>query len=378
MSEIVALLIFTIIGALFTIVILYTRSIVPYAYSLAKVSAWEARIISRARLNELADMPKVADVFEALQDTDYRTFFAEISKMERVDMMEVERAIKNQLSQKYRELLEIAPKDRRQTIAKIIQQTDVWNLKAIITSIHNKLPREKRLDGLIPSPTLPMERLKLLASAENFRELLEYFKGTEYFEPFSSALKDYERVGLLAILSAVDRHYFLSLWREVLSRRSQRSILKQMVGYEIDAINIKLILRLKNEGASPEEISRYVILPSFQLTEDIIRSMIVAPDVASAIDVASYAYGKIFSGVFSEFRETKSLSVIERALDEWRLGFFKWLSLTKPFTVAPLLYYIRLKEVEGENLRTIIRLKMDGIKADEIKKSLLKVPEIEL
>lgn len=378
MSEIVAFFVLAVVGGLFAIVILYTRSIVPYVYSLAKVSSWEAKVISKARLNELADLPKATDVFEALQDTDYKSFLSDMSKMERIDMLEVERAIKNQLSQKYQEILEIAPKERRKTIAKIIQRIDIWNIKAIITSIHNGVPKEKRLDGLIPSPTLPIERLRLLASAENFRELLEYFRDTEYFEPFSAALKDYERIGLVAILSAMDRHYYSSLWKEVLGKGAQRSILKQMIGYEIDAVNIKLILRLKNEGASPEEISKYIILPSFQLTEETIRSMIAAEDIESAIDVASYVYGKIFSEVFSEFRETRSLFVIERALDEWQLGFFKWLSLTKPFSVAPLLYYIRLKEAEVENLRTIIRLKMDKIEAGEIKKILLKVPEIEL
>lgn len=374
----VLVVIFGVIGFFFALVIFHARRSMAYVYCSATISAWEARLLSEARLMELVDAPGVVNIFAALDDTDYRPQLTGIQREGGVDMVEVENAFRDNSNARYLELLKMVPKKRKETIRRVLQRAELWDLKAIVTAIHNKTPKEERLKELTPSPTIPRERLEMLASAENFEQLLEFLKESEYFSVLSEALREYEERGLIALLSALDRHYYTSLWREVLRVKAQRSILMSLVGCEIDVVNLKLILRLKREGVKPEEIDRYLIRPSHMLTEGMLRAMVVAEDIRSAVDAVSRTpYGKILLEVLPQI-EAQELSAAERALDEIQLKVFRWLALTQLFSIAPVLSYIRLKENEMRNLRAIIRLKADKVEPQKIKGTMVKVPKIEL
>jgi V/A-type H+-transporting ATPase subunit C len=370
--------VFALLGGLFAIVLLQTRRSMLYVYCNAVASAWEAKLLPEARLIEFADSPKITNILGFLEDGDYRENFADVPKVEEIDVIVVERALKANLSSRYREILGVVPTERRATIERIIQRSDLWNFKVIITAIHNKVPKEKRLEETIPSPTFPRERLELLTSANNFKELLEYFKGTEYFDVLSSEIENYERIGLVAVLSALDKHYYESLWRDVLGKKAQRSVLKETLGYEIDAVNTKLILRLKKEGLSPEEITKHLILPSHRLTEEMLRAMIDADDILTAIQAISRtAFGPALLERIPKFEETGSLLEFEKAIDERMLWIFRWMSVVQFFSIAPLITYIYLKETEGRNLRAIMRLKADMLEPEKIKEILVRVPKLE-
>ena len=56
----------------------------------------------------------------------------------------------------------------------------------------------------------------------------------------------------------------------------------------------------------------------------------------------------------------------------------KWMLITKFFSLAPVLMYIRLKEIEVKNLRAIIRLKADKVEPEKIKETIVRVPKFEL
>ncbi len=375
----VLLIIFLLIGALFAMVIFNARRSMAYVYCNATLSAWEARLLSEARLMELADASRVMNIFSALDDTDYRPQLAEVSKAEEeIDIAAVERALRESLSIRYRELLGMVPKERKETVKRVMQRVDLWNLKALITAIHNKIPKEKRLEELMPSPISPRERLEMLASAESFEALLEFLGGSEYFDVLSTALKDYEKRGLTVLLTALDKHYYTNLWQDVLSKRAQRSVLKALVGYEIDALNIKLILRLKQEGAPPEEIDKYLVLPPYELTDAMLKAMITAEDIRSAINmIHRTVYGRILLEALPQV-EAQGLRAAEKILDEAHLKICRWVTLTKFFSIAPVLSYFYLKENEMRNLRAIIRLKADKVEPQKIKETIAKVPKIEL
>jgi len=373
----ILILILALIGALFAWVIINARRSMGYIFCNATISAWEARLLPEARLIELADAHRIVNIFSALDETEYRPQLAEVEKGEETDMGMVERALRENLNTRYRELINMVPEDRRSTVVKVLQRTDLWNLKTLITMIHEKVPPERRLQELIPSPTMPRERLEMLASAKDLDGLLEFMKGSEFFDVISGALGDYEKQGPIALLSALDKHYYTSLREDALAKRAQRSTLKAMIGYEIDSVNIKLILRLKQEGVPPEEIDKHLIRPSHELTEAMLKAMIMAEDVRSAIHMIHITtYGKILVEALPKIEE-QGISAAERALDEAYLKLCRWFEFTQFFGIAPVISYIYLKENEMKNLRAIIRLKADGLEPQRIKEKIVKVPKIE-
>jgi len=374
----VLILIFALIGALFAWVIISARRSMGYIFCNATISAWEARLVSEARLIELAEAPRIENVFSALDETEYRPQLAEVEKGGGADMVAVERALRENLNERYRELIKILPEERRGTVVKVLQRVDLWNLKALITMIHEKVPPERRLQELVSSPTMPREKLEMLASAKDLDGLLEFLKGSELFDVISGALGDYEKRGLIALLSALDMYYYTSLLKDAIAKRAQRSILKVMIGHEIDSVNIKLILRLKREGAPPEEIERYLIRPPHELTEAMLKAMIMAEDVRSAIHMIHITtYGKILAEALPKIEE-HGIPAAEKALNEACLKLCRWFEFTQFFSIASVISYIHLKENEMENLRAIIRLKADGFEPQGIKEKIVKVPKIEL
>jgi len=374
----VLIFIFALIGALFAWVVISTRRSIGYIFCNATISAWEARLLSEARLMELAEAPEIVNIFSALEDTEYRPRLAEVTRGDEVDLIAVERALRESLNARYRELVEMVPKERKGTVLRVLQRVDLWNLKTLITMIHNKVPKKQRLQELIPSPTTPPERLEMLASAEDLNGLLEFLRGSEQFDVISAALGDYEKRGLIALLSALDKHYYTSLWKDVQAKRPQRSILRVMVGYEIDSVNIKLILRLKREGASPDEIDRYLVRPSHELTDAMLKAMITAEDIRSAIQmIHTTTHGKVLAEALPQIEE-KGIPAAERALDEAYLKLCRWFGLTQFFGIAPVISFIHIKENEMRNLRAIIRLKADGVEPQKIKERITRVPKIEL
>jgi V/A-type H+-transporting ATPase subunit C len=225
---------------------------------------------------------------------------------------------------------------------------------------------------------MPPERLQMLTSAEDLNSLLEFLRGSEYFDVVTSAMADYEKYGLKAILTALDKHFYASLWGDVQARRAQRQILRALVGYEIDSLNVKLILRLRQEGAAPDEIDRLLVKPSSELKDAMLREMIAAKDTRSAVHMIHITtHGKALSEAISEI-EQRGVPAAEKVIDETRLRLSKWFELTHFFSIAPVISYINQKENEMRNLRAIIVLKANGVEPSRIKEKIIKVPKIEL
>ncbi len=372
-------LILSIIGVAFVLVVMRARRMMPYVYSGAKISAWEAKMFPETRLYEFAEMASVSNILASLDDTDYRQYIADIPRSGDINALEVERALKKALTERHQELLKYIPDDRRTTVEKLVARTDVWNLKTLITAIHNKVPKEKRMDDMVPSPTFSEERLKLLVSAESIEELLEYLKETEYYAPLSEALKSYEEIGLIILLSALDKQYYSELWSQVTRRKARRDVLKRIVGYELDAINIKIILRLKKEGVPPEEIEKRIILPAYETTEKMFKKMITAEDISAAVEVIRQTtYGAPVYWALTEVEKTDSLLPVERVLDEGLLKVCRREAIMNPMDIGAVISHIYLREVEVRNLHAIIKLKGDGIAPEKIKETIVKVPKIEL
>ncbi|MEW6222763.1 MAG: V-type ATPase subunit [Candidatus Hadarchaeota archaeon] len=359
-------------------VLLSARRSMNYLFCNATASAWEAKLISETRMMELADTPNLQALLSALEDTEHRFWATEVRKSEAPDIADVERALYEHQSSKYRELLEMLPDERKKTVRKLLERTDAWNLKAIITMIHNSVPKELRLKDIVPSPTMPRERLEMLASAGDFNGLLEFLKGSEYFSVISGSLEDYKIKGLLPILTAIDRQYYSSLWADVQSKKAQRKILAPIVGFQIDSLNVNLILRLKSEDVVRQDIDGYLVKPSHELTEPMLREMIVAEDVRSTIHMIHITTpARALEGCMAEV-ESKGPAAAEKALEESYVKLCKWFGFTQFFSIAPVLSYIAQKDNEVRNLRAVIRLKAEGVEPQEIKEMIRRVPKVEL
>ena len=137
-------------------------------------------------------------------------------------------------------------------------------------------------------------------------------------------------------------------------------------------------MRLKQEGVPRDEIDRYVVRPSYEINEAMLKAMIVAEDIRTAVHMIHITkYGKLLSDYISKI-EKHGIPAAERLLDEAYLKLCRWIEFTNFFGIAPMISFIKLKENEMKNLRSIIKLKADQVEPSKIKEKIKKVPKVEL
>lgn len=371
--ESILLFILVLMGAISAGVFWYAERSMRYVYQNARISAWEARLLPEGRLMEFADMAGMNEVLMALADTDYKDL-SDLAKKGKLGMEELELGLKEHLGRRYAELLEIVPK-KENTLRKLVKRIDLWNLKVIATGLYTKVPRERIVEELLPSPTMPRERLELMTSAGDIEALQEYLKGSEYFNAAENWMKG-ESKNLGALLTAFDKCYFEDLWRSARGKGAGREAL-EVVGSEIDTVNLMTVLRLKRDGAQPSEIEKFLILPPHGVRLELLREMAMATNLRSAVEILSRTLqGAHLTGVLQKIENESSLEPVERALIQQHLRFCKWLAISKFFSMAPAFAYFYLKGAEVMNLRAILRLKSRMVKPGEIKEMVVEVPRI--
>ncbi|MFN4133166.1 MAG: V-type ATPase subunit [Candidatus Hadarchaeales archaeon] len=366
-----AVILVAVIFGLLGIVFYFSKKTTEYVFVNSAVSAWESKLLPESKLMELADAPDMKAVLSALSESEYGRF---LEKGEDTDIEKIEVGLHLHLAGKFRGLLEMVPGDRRRTVELLLWRTDLVNLKSIVTMISLGVPKEERKKQLLPSLT-PPERLELLSSATTIEELMEFLKDSWFSEAFSGGGEILEPGAVLRIL---DKNYYSLLWKEVVSKKSQRKVLMRAAGYLIDSVNAMTILRLKREGIQPQEIENYLIKPSFELTEEMIKAMLASETIQDAIHMIHItSVGKALKEVAEEI-EKGGVEVAEIALEKGYLKLCRGLAMAEFFSIAPVLAYIALKENEVRNLRVIMRMKADGIKPEEIKGEIVGVPKVEL
>jgi len=270
----------------------------------------------------------------------------------------------------FRELVSLVPRQAAPIVQKLLEQRFLWNLKMLVVAIHHQIPKEDRIRELLPSPLHTLENLELLASAESMDQLLEFLKDTDYSKAITGALPDYERFGPSPVLVALDKTYYSSLWDIARKSKTDRKVVRELIGYLVDATNVKTILRLREARMPASEIDRYLIRPAHELSESMMKAMITAEDHKSAIHAIRIT---LVGGVLHRAVEeviAEGVEMAEHLLDEYYVQMCRRMEFLHQFSIAPVLSYIAQKEVEFRKLRKCLRLKADGLPSDEIKRRL--------
>jgi len=140
----------------------------------------------------------------------------------------------------------------------------------------------------------------------------------------------------------------------------------------IDIENLKIILKGKADGLSSEAISNYTTSKGYELASWKLKELADVESiegVISSLDGTKYA--PIVTENLEEFEKVKSVYVFEKALDSYLVQMGKKLSLRQPFGIGPIIGLITSKELEIRNLKIIIKGKIEGLSASEIREILV-------
>ena len=141
---------------------------------------------------------------------------------------------------------------------------------------------------------------------------------------------------------------------------ADKKIAKNVLGIEIDAINVKTILKCKALMVSRERIGDY-LMPTALIDKETLEEAITAINVKStikcllmAVETKSQVYGNFFNQILKEYDAPLSRleTLLDRASLEMSLAMLR--KYMRYYNIGFVLAFLNVKWVEVRNLRCII------------------------
>ncbi len=317
-----------------------------FAHALGRIRALETRLLDRQKVERLIEAGSPQELVNLLQDSDYGTWLSDLKSP-----FEFEKALSAERRRVY-ELIDKLSPDRAIPVA-LRSKYDFHNLKVLTKAAI----AEKNFDrALVDLGNIPVGEFKWIMENEKYEKL-----PTHIADAFESAISAYYtgKKDPRAISMTIDRKMF--------SHFVDSSPVKFLRFYrqvEIDLINLKTLVRLKNLGQ--ESLWEQVKLEGGTVSVD--------PALSEQLEsIPSHfsrtPYGPLLEDGISYFKKTGSFNRLEKLMDDFLISLLRQ---TKYIDMGPepLIAYFFAKLNEIKVVRMVFVGKINRMPAEKIRERL--------
>ncbi|MFH0860129.1 MAG: V-type ATPase subunit [Candidatus Altiarchaeota archaeon] len=323
------------------------NSVLEYAYVNARVGALRGYLLKADELSALEGSKSLRDYIALLEHTSYRSVFSELAY---ADVRSVDNALVRHFLEFTEHLTMLSPDRVRPIIASASKKYEMGNIKAVLASkAAGEMPESVR-ERLYPANEKLTIRLLGAKDVDEAAMLL----ASEGFFLVRDRLEAYRDDGnIQPLLAAVDIHHFIRLWSETerLSGKDER-IAKDIIGTDIDTLNLLSILRAKRGGYDAKD---YIIPVAHRINPVLALKMTAecktVGETIQALEKSSYH--KVLEKGLRYFEDKDSLQQFEVELRRHLLRRCRDAMRGSPSNIGTVLGFHRVKEAEVENLRRI-------------------------
>lgn len=231
----------------------------------------------------------------------------------------------------------------------VFRQQEVEDIKKLIRLLHQGESLENMDRRILFISRHSKIDFNKVLGASNDVELVEALAGNNFYDILRPLIDQTGKLPLFESEMAMDVYYFGKIIRQIQLSKDKHSkeLLKEMFGYIADYKNILFIYRSRHYyQLNKEMIYRYIIPLHYKLSSEQVNAMVEAPSVQMMINLVDKSfYGRIFS--LSE--KGVGLSFLRFMRQHWER-----LVVMQPFSIAPVLGYVYLKELEVADITSII------------------------
>jgi len=351
-----------------------------YKRIMPKIAVAKLKLMEPKEIIDLAGM-SLHHISSILEKTPYKADISEIGTKE-LSANSLEDALLQNFIKTCEELMQLSPKRIRLFLSTFLMKFEANCVKTILRAKQAELDADEAMKYIMPVGRLDEARCrKTLEISENIADVADSLSDMEYGSVLEKAFAVYEEEKIFYLLEvAIDRHVYSKIWRAIGRLGGlDKKIARTVIGLEIDATNVKTILRCKAMGIREDQISRYLIPVSEVFGEKELEELIREPDIQcfinSLVRLARDAMARDYQYIFAEIQKQNvtSLTTLEKVLDrgliDTSLRMIK--RYTPFFNIGLLLAFLNLKWFEVRNLRAVIRGSEAGIPPDRVKKMLV-------
>lgn len=354
-----------------------------YNQLMPRVAIERMKLLPEEDLIDLAGKNLVA-IRCSLIDSQYRNQIEKVPP-EETDSNSLEAALLENYAQTLGNLEKFSSGDLKKLLLAIIKKIETLNIKTILRSKKVKTNPDEAINNIIPIGVITKDLCKeVLSNSNSIEDVVDYLFETEYGIIMRMALVEAKKLNsLLPIELALDESIYKNILKVVNKfKGTDRSIAKNVLGIEIDAKNIKIILRGKSKEI-PKEIIKNYFLPSFFISKQTLSRALEADNVKTLMEILISSKGvaknPTYVKTFSQILENHTLAInqIEEILEKMSLivSLDMQKKYLKYYNVSYVLVFLNLKKIEINNLRCIIigaKRKMNSV---DVKRLLILTKE---
>ena len=339
-------------------------ALMKYGDLNAKVSVMRRYLFKKKDYDELLGKNSVAEIVEYLkQSRSYGDVLGSIAGSS-VHRGQLEGMLKASLSRDCEKLARFSKENIHKFLDIYVVNAEVSFLKGLISAIcRNEIfvpdSHEQAFDNF------SFDKSKIVTAA-GFPEMLEYLKGTAYYDVLNPVLSSESDELIFKTDMALDVLYYKTAW-DYTSRfldKENSAAVKKTLGTEIDILNLLWIIRAKRHYNIPADIIYTHIIPiNYRLKKDEIVQLAQAPSDEALNDA---------------FMKTKYKNIvnysdldIEHFYNDSVLKNMRRAILNNRFSIMPALGYLHFKIIEIGNIIRIVEGVRYNIDRNELRKYLV-------
>ncbi|MBN2014845.1 MAG: V-type ATPase subunit [Candidatus Altiarchaeota archaeon] len=351
-------------------------SLADYAYSNTRIRVMRSLLLSEKEIDSFSRASSLEGFIMSLRQTPYGELF---SKIEKITPQEVEQYLTIDLLRTITKVSMISPKDCRPFINAVSKKYELEYVKFVLNSLAGNTPSDK-ITGVLPASESGqlfagggveefLERLADMSLNDIRSSLFERYSNLDRFMPSSPELLD--------MLVALDKYCFSELSKavEYLSGGGRKTA-AMLLSLEIEGANIITVLRAAARGF---DASRFIIPGGGYYLKDLDRYVIRdeldkygVRHVSSVLEkLLKTPYGQVIKESVATYAETKSLLPVELSLKRYLAKQGVRIMAKQPFEIGFILGYVKLKEMEVDDLRAIAVGIGEGLPAGKVGMLLL-------
>ena len=347
-----------------------------YGYGNARVRGMRSRLLTSHVFDELMTVADLNKIIQRLIDTEYGPDI-ETAIIHGRTPAAVDEAFRANMVRTFQKVMGFLNAEAYELVGTLLGRWDLFNIKSIVRGKHMHLKPEEIEDGLYAVGALSPTELHVLANLEDIRAVVDTLVtwGSPYAEPLRGNLAAYGEGGNLATLElALDRYYSGWAAKRLSGRRANAVLARHILGLQVDSINLLTIFRLLKNDIGGVNPGIFYLAGGAYVSEELFTLMTGLSDVDEVLDALKMTpYARQLEAVIATYVEEGSLSIFERALEDYVMRKALDCGRGDPLGVGITIAYLWAKQNEITNLRIIVKGTAVGMPSDRMRKELILV-----
>ena len=300
----------------------------------------------------------------ALANSPYGEQISSVSQ-DLFDYRFLETALLQNYAETIQKLIKFSSGNIKKLLVAFSKKLEVSNVKAMLRAAKAQIDVNETMKHIVPIGAIDKNKYRaILEAAESTKDVIRLLADFEYgkiLKRVTDEQGDSENLMLLEV--ALEK----VVYQEILATAEKligvdQKILQEVIGIELDAVNVKILLKSKELAVSPEIMKAY-FMPTSLFDENMLEEAMKAADVKSTVErlsspVVEFAhpvYKKIFTQMLRE--SNAPLSRLEAILDKapLEMSLFLLKEHSRYYNLGFVLAFLYLKWAEVKNLRCIVK-----------------------